>query len=80
MNQSEVKLKHDNSELVDENERLNLEILALQKESQSKDETIEFLENRIAKAEASALKTFEDKNREVMTLKKPLKSSRNEHS
>ena len=37
--------------------------------------TIEFLENRIAKAEASALKTFEDKNNEVMTLKKSLKSS-----
>ena len=71
---SECSLQHENSELVDKNDRLQLRILEVEKDNEAKNETIEILQNKLAKAEASALRMLEEKNNELMTVKKVVNS------
>ena len=71
---TDFSLQHENSELVEKNDRLQFRVLEMEKDKKAKNETIEILQNKLAKAEASALRMFEEKNNEEMTLKKALNS------
>ena len=68
--------EHQNNllELESENVSLKKEMQELQISKKSSQETIQILEQKIAKVEASALKLFEERNTEVAVLKKSLKS------
>ena len=54
-------------------------VIELQKTVQNSNEIIELLENKVAKAEAQALKLFEEKKTEISTLKNALKKSDDEN-
>ena len=61
--ESESKYETRERELLSDNDRLNSEILAMQKYNKANDNTIKILEEKLSKAESSALKTFKDTNK-----------------
>ena len=71
--ESESKYETRERELLSDNDRLNSEILAMEKYNKANDNTIKILEDKLSKAESSALKTFNDKKNEVTVLKTTLK-------
>ena len=75
---TDTDLQHENSKLVSENDRLNSKILEIQECNRLKDETIKVLEEKVTKAEASALKEYVDKKNEVTALKTTLKNASSE--
>ena len=77
VNKSELKL-HDNNNLFDEINRLKCNILEVEEDNKSKDNTIWNLEEKLRKTEASATKAFTDKNEEVSILKTSLKNANKE--
>ena len=67
-------LKHQNSLLISENKEFKEQIEELQVLTTSSKETVDILEEKISKVEASALKSFEARNIETSTLKSNLKN------
>ena len=63
-----------NHGLMEENEHLLEQIRNLEKSSNNFVETIKILEDKIAKAEASVYKTYEERNQEVNTMKHALRN------
>ena len=55
------------------------QIHELQKKEEKSSEIIEILENKLAAAEAQALKAFEEKKIEINALKNAVKNGENEH-
>ena len=68
----------ENDELVEKNEQLNLKIVEMQNFIESKSETIQTLTEKISNVEASAHKSFKEKNDEVNTVKNSLKNANQE--
>ena len=68
-------VEHEDSLLLAENDHLKQELVDLQKLQNSSTETIQIFEQKIANMEASALKSFEERNVEVTSLKKSIKTS-----
>ena len=71
-------LEHQNHLLNTEISKLKEENEMLQSQNKSSSETVEILEEKLAKVEAAAFKTYEDKNRETHTLKYSLRNLKNE--
>ena len=59
----------------EETSQVNSEIRELREKFDSSNETIAILENKLARAEAETLKTYEEKKLEITTLKNALKKS-----
>ena len=79
VNENELKIKmQEYSDLLGENDQLKTTIMEMQEHNKSKDNTIEILEEKLSKAEASALKAFADKNDEVTSYKTALKNANKE--
>ena len=70
---------HEQTRLLDENHHLKLEVESLKVSFISSKETIQILEQKISKMEASALKSFEERSVEISTLKKSVKSANGEN-
>ena len=68
-------VEHEDSLLLAEKDHLKQELVDLQKLQNSSTETIQIFEQKIANMEASALKSFEERNVEVTSLKKSIKTS-----
>ena len=66
-------LKHENNLLVTENYKLNEQIEELKCQISSSNSTLDILETKIEKVEAAALKSYEEINLEINTLKDALK-------
>ena len=64
------------SDLLGENDQLKTTIMEMQEHNKSKDNTIEILEEKLSKAEASALKAFADKNDEVASFKMTMEKAK----
>ena len=62
--QKEFSIYYENAELVKKNEHLSQKILEIENFVTSKTQTIQVLEAKLANTEASALKTFNEKNDE----------------
>ena len=75
---TDTELQHENSKLVSENKRLNSKILEIQECKKLKDKTIKMLEEKVTKAETSALTVFDDKKNEVTVLKTKLENASSE--
>ena len=71
----EFSTHHENAELVKKNEHLSQKIQEIENFVTFKTQTIQILEAKIANAEASTIKTFNEKNDEATTLKKALKNA-----
>ena len=71
----EFSTHHENAELVKKNEHLSKKIQEIENFVTFKTQTIQILEAKIANAEASTIKTFNEKNDEATTVKKALKNS-----
>ena len=71
--QKEFNIQHENNELEHKNEQLNQKILDIENLVASKSQTVQILEAKIANAEASTVKTINEKNEEATILKKALK-------
>ena len=67
-------LKHENNLLVTENYKLNDQIEELKCQISSSNSTLDILETKIEKVEAAALKSYEEINLEINTLKDALKN------
>ena len=74
-NEPNQLVEHEDSHLLAENDHLKQELVDLQKLQNSSTETIQIFEQKIANMEASALKSFEERNVEVTSLKKSIKTS-----
>ena len=72
------EVKHQHSLLVSENDNLKEQIKELLTSKQSSFNTIEILEQKVAKSEASALKTFQERKSDVEVLTKSLKTANND--
>ena len=73
--QKEFNIQHENNELEHKNEQLNQKILDIENLVASKSQTVQILEAKIANAEASTVKTINEKNEEATILKKALKNA-----
>ena len=71
-------LQHQNHLLNTENLKLKEETEELQSQNRSSTEIVTILEQKIAKIEAAALKSYEDKNLETATLRDALKNTKAE--
>ena len=69
---------HHISLLVSENDNLKEQIKELLTSKKSFQETIKILEQKVAKAEASALKSFQKRNSDVDVLKTSLRNANND--
>jgi len=79
VNENELKIRmQEYSDLLGENKQLRTTIIEMQEHNKSKDNTIEILEEKLSKAELSALKAFADKNDEVASYKTALKNGNKE--
>ena len=67
-----------NSLLVSENDNLKEQIKELLTSNKSSQGTIEILERKFARAEASALKSFQERNSDVDVIKKSLRTANND--
>ena len=68
-------LEHEHTLLVAENNHLKQELKVLQMTQESSKETIRVLEQKMAHVEASALKAFEERNVNINSLKKSVKTA-----
>jgi chromosome segregation ATPase len=73
--QKDQEVGHHNSQLESENDHLREQIQELQIAQKSSQETIEILEQKISKIEASALKAFDERNIDTTVLKNSLKTA-----
>ena len=64
--------------LESENSILKTQIIACEHDKESLSDTVNVLERKLSKAEASALKSFTSKNEEILTLKASLKKQNQE--
>ena len=76
--ENQLLLEEQNNFLLSENIRLNKQIQECQASGKSHSETVQTLEKKIAKIEASALKSFEERKSEEAALKKSLKAQNRE--
>ena len=70
--------RSDNNNLFGEIDHLKCNILEIEEDNKTKDNTIRNLEEKLRKTEASATKAFTDKNEEVNILKTSLKNANKE--
>jgi hypothetical protein len=72
------EVEHHNSLLASENDNLKEQIEELLTSNKSSQETIDILEQKVAKAEASALKSYQERKSDGDALKKSLKTANND--
>ena len=68
-------LKQEHSLLLDDNDQLRQETQEFQTTHEALKETINILEQKVAHVEASALKAFEERNIDINSLKKSVKTA-----
>ena len=81
INVTESELQMQENNLISESENvrhLKVKILEVEENNKSKDNTIKTLEEKLCKSEASASRSFSDKNDEVRILKTSLKNANKE--
>ena len=73
-------VKQEHSELKNEIEHLLLQLNNTKVEAKTSKDTINILEEKVSKSEAAALKIFEERSLEIVTLKNVLKKKDSEIS
>ena len=78
VSQTSGKLEADHQVLIEKNDQLLQQIENLEETNKACTDTIKILEEKLSKSEASAFKSFDEKNQEITCLKKALKDILNQ--